>query len=254
MSCNTLANFGCSFAYGNQASGFNTLCGYHRSPASWVAEFFNLTEVNYARPGNSNDGIVDSVLNWLSSSDRDHISKTVVLIGWTSGIRYGYVSNSNFLSNRRRYKYALHDSIAEKAFSLGPPNPYSFKTIRWGDRNKDLLINFEETARLSLYRNLLTINALSQQYKFKAYHYHALDPFHYSEITGKKKQDATNCSLRKLINTQFFYKFEEYSIQELANSNPQKFHISSADTHPNHLCYKTWAEEFCNWSITADSS
>lgn len=241
-----IINFGCSFAYGNQASSYDVLCGKHRSIATWLAEHYGLSEINLARPGNSNGGIVDTVLNWISTTNEDKLKNSIVLIGWSSGFRYGFVSDKELSSNKSRLKNA--DNItARDAFLLGPANVYRYHTDRWNSRHHIANINLYETARINLYRNILTMNAVAAQYNLKMYHYHGLDSHWYLENLDNNFLYEINDNIRRIIDINRFYQFEKFSLQQLANSNPKKYHVSSEDSHPNHICYKKWANELCEW-------
>ena len=54
-----LFNIGDSFAVGNCIESFNAHCENHLSPGALIADHFGLEEMNYARNGNSFDGIKD---------------------------------------------------------------------------------------------------------------------------------------------------------------------------------------------------
>ena len=244
-----VVNFGCSFAYGNQASEHGVLCGKHRSLATWIAEYYNLTELNLARPGNSNGGIVDTILNWVSTTDQDERESSLLIVGWTSGFRYGFVSYAEMVSNKVRV--TKDDITAREAFILGPENAYNYRTDRWDQSWKSSLIDLYETARLSLYRNVITANAIAAQYNLKMYNYHGLDShWYFKDNDGSNFKYKLNDNIRSLVNFDTFYKFEEFSLQEFANTNAAMYHVSAVDSHPNHVCYKEWSEKICKWLDT----
>ena len=68
-----LFNIGDSFAVGNCIESFNAHCENHLSPGALIADHFGLEEMNYARNGNSFDGILKDLFT-LDFSDCSLIS------------------------------------------------------------------------------------------------------------------------------------------------------------------------------------
>ena len=59
-----LYNLGCSVSYGNCASELNTLIDEHKSTSTYIADFNNLEEVNYASPGAGIDTVVRRLMTY----------------------------------------------------------------------------------------------------------------------------------------------------------------------------------------------
>ena len=238
-----IVNFGCSFAYGNSTESFNKLCEEHKSPATFLGERLDIEEINLARPGNSVEGTVDTVLDWLSTAD-DHTKKSsLLLIGWTGGRRFGFVCDDPRKSNKARP--GKTGSIGEFAFMNGPDNIYRYSIDKWDGRWAEQYINLVETIRLSLYRNILCLDAISHRYDLNIVQYHAL------ESLRPTKDDTliygTNEKFRMMIDTSRFYKFETDSLQTFANSDKEKYYIASDDSHPNHVAYAEWTRRLYDW-------
>lgn len=234
-----LVNMGCSFAYGNQAGKYGHLCGLHKNSVTFLAEWLDVDELNLARPGNSNEGILDNILHWISTTTQEQRQDSILIIGWTSGLRFGFVSDIVQASNKERLAKQSSPE-ASMAFVLGPQNLYRYKIDKWNLRWEDQMINLRETAVLSLYRSVIAAQSVASHYGLRMLHYHGLDP-RWSTKDGDDYR--VNSDIRHLIDTEDFYGFEQHSLQDVANSNPMKYHIADDDSHPNHVCYERWARE-----------
>ena len=243
MTIERFINLGCSFAYGNQASSIGVLSGQHKNAVTYLSEWLGKTEINLARPGNSNEGILDNFLDWISTSSQEERDSSIVFIGWTSGIRFGFVSDLEQVSNKARSAKGKSD-IAAIAFTLGPPNPYRFKIDKWNHRWRDQHINVQETAILSLYRNIIAVQSAAHKFNIKVVHYHSIDP---RWLTQDGLTYEVNSHIRTIVDESKFYGFDQLSLQELANSDKAKYYVASDDSHPNHLCYQTWSNDMLDW-------
>lgn len=244
MKIQQVVNFGCSFAYGNRAIQFNELCKEHKNTSSFIAEKLGVPELNLARPGNCNEGILDSVLCWIGNNSKKTMASSLLVVGWTNGGRFGFVSDDIKASNKARPGKEL-GPVAEEAFTRGPLNPYRLLIDKWDKRWVPNMINVEETARLSMYRNALSLQYVALAKKLKYIQYHSLRP-----SLGSSNPNtiyAENEIMKKLIHTQNFYSFENKSLQTLTNSNPSSYFVSDKDSHPNHKAYELWADEIYQW-------
>lgn len=247
----TIVNFGCSFAYGNRAAEFDTLCEEHRSPATYLAERLGLKEINLARPGNSNEGIVDTVLLWLSKTPTEQVRESLVLVGWTGGHRFGYVSDDQKVSNKIRVGKGA-GKTAEQAFSMGPENRYRYQIDKWDDRWAAQYINLQETARLSLYRSLLAFSAIEHKHELKSVQYHGLSAYPSSAYDAWANRYLENDDLKKMISTERFYEFETASLQGLTKKDRGLYFVSETDSHPNQVAYKAWTDLLYDWMCSRD--
>lgn len=235
-----VVNFGCSFAYGNRASETNVLSDEHRSAATGIAQRLGVPEVNLARPGNSNEGILDNIIHWISTSNRDTLDTSLLLIGWTNGRRFGYVSDSTQASNKPRP--GKHENeVAMNAFVLGPDNLYRYQIDKWNEQPRWKNINLEETSRLSLYRNVIAAYSLIDRYGLMAVQYHGLIPPPYPYLAEMRINEYTVLNdMRTLITKDKFYKFEGMSLQWQTNQSPDRYYVAPEDSHPNHASYRDW--------------
>lgn len=243
MTIDKLVNIGCSFAYGNQAESLGKLNGIHKNTVTYISEWLGKTEINLARPGNSNEGILDNFLDWISVSSMEERKSSIVFIGWTSGIRFGYVSDLEQASNKPRTAKGKSKE-ASIAFTCGPSNPYRFKIDKWNSRWKDQFINVQETAILSLYRNIIATQAVAFKYGIKVVHYHNIDP---RWLTQDSIGYDVNDHLKSLIDQSTFFGFDKISLQAFANSDKDRYYVAVDDSHPNHVCYELWAQKMLEW-------
>ena len=245
MTIRKVVNFGCSFAYGNCVDRHDHLSPNHRSVATGIAETYGLTEINLARPGNSNEGILDNVLSWISSTTKKERSSCLLLVGWSGASRFGFVSDLPRVSNKPRVGKEAGPT-AETAFTLGPANPYRFVIDKFDDRWVNFHINFMETGRLVFYRSLISMQALATKNKMKIIYYHSLQPMRTKDFPEAMIYEE-NDEIRKLINVDQFYNFEKDSLQEVTNSDKSKYFVSHKDSHPNHIAYNYWNDQLVNW-------
>jgi hypothetical protein len=239
-----VVNFGCSFAYGNRAIKFNELCSEHKNTSSFIADKLSMPVINLARPGNSNEGILDNILCWIAANDRKTIASSLVLVGWTNGARFGFVSNDIKASNKSRPGKNL-GPVAEEAFTAGPLNPYRFLIDKWDKRWTPYLINYEETARLSLYRHALALQYAAKAYNIKYIQYHSLRPSLGSSDVATVSNE--NNLMKTMLVTDNFFSFESKSLQALTNDDPNRYFVSEKDSHPNHQACKEWADDIYMW-------
>ena len=240
-----IINFGCSFAYGNRAASFSFLGSEHKSVASGLAKHYDLEEFNLARPGNSNEGILDNVISWIATADKKDKSNSLLLVGWSGASRFGFVSDSIKMSNKAR-PAKEDDPVAENAFTAGPPNPYRYVIDKFDDRWATQSINLLETGRLTLYRSIISLQALEKIHDLKIIYYHSLKPMRPEEFPDINLYEE-NDKMSALINTDRFYRFQEMSLQEMTNENMNKYYVSSTDSHPNHVAYARWTRFLISW-------
>lgn len=245
MKIRNVVNFGCSFAYGNCAESHDRLSSEHRSVATGVAETYGLTEINLARPGNSNEGILDNVISWLSVTPKKERDNCLLMVGWSGASRFGFVSDLPRISNKPRVGKDAGPT-AERAFTLGPTNPYRYVIDKFDHRWAEHYINLMETGRLVLYRSLISMQSLAARNKMNIIYYHSLQPMRTKEFPEVQIYEE-NDNIRNLINVDQFYKFEKASLQELTNSNKVKYFVSPKDSHPNHIAYNDWNGELVKW-------
>lgn len=246
MSIKYLVNFGCSFAYGNAANATNQLSDKHQNTVSIMAEQLGLEEINLAHPGNCNEGIVDDFLYWIASNNKKITDASIAVFGWTTGLRYGFVSDTPSFSNKERVAKGKSQPAAT-AFRLGPSNAYRLKADKWTDpRWNAHVINREETARINLYRNIMAAQSHAKKFNVKSIHYHSLSmKWGIRDLSTMPYEIADK--IRPLIDTKHFYQFEGDNLQDLANSDTAGYHVAYDDSHPNHICYELWANKLLEW-------
>jgi hypothetical protein len=243
-----IVNFGCSFAYGNRAERFNSLCDSHWSAATWLSDRLAIPEVNLARPGNSVEGTLDSVLDWVTKTPKSDWNKSLLLVGWTGGHRFGFVADTPRPSNKQRP--GKSGSIGEFAFTGGPTNMYRYMIDKWDSRWAEQYINVTETARLNLYRNIVCLDAIATRYKLNIVQYHGLESRNPNNVDTVIYDE--NERMRKLIDTKRFYRFEADSLQTMTNSNKGKYFVCDDDSHPNHVAYAEWTDKLYDWMAAKD--
>lgn len=244
MKIETVVNFGCSFAYGNCAESYDQLINSHRSVATGIAEHYGLAELNLARPGNSNEGILDNVISWIADAGPEERDSCLLLVGWSGASRFGFVSDNARMSNKPRVGKDAGPT-AESAFTLGPPNPYRYVIDKFDGRWANNYINIPETGRLVFYRSLISLQSLALQNSLNVICYHSLHPMRVQDLDIKIYEE--NDKIRSLIGTDRFFKFEKASLQDLVNSDKKRYYVSPKDSHPNHLAYDEWNGELVNW-------
>jgi len=90
-----LYNLGCSFSYGNCAIEKNNF-DVHKSPATFIADEFNLEEVNYASPGAG----IDTVVRRLMTYDYED---GIYMVGLSHSNRFQYLSTRK-IDQRKKTK------------------------------------------------------------------------------------------------------------------------------------------------------
>ena len=215
-----LYNLGCSVSYGNCASELNTLIDDHKSTSTYIADYNNLKEVNYASPGAG----IDTVVRRLMTYD---FEDGIYMIGLSHPARFQYVS-----IREKRYR------TKRKAFSRGPELPRdNFETRKWNDIDFKYY-DMEEQLAYHSFKNILLIQKLLQGKKY----------FMYNTINGIMKYDPKNwevIKLREQIDTIYYYQ-PEYSLFEFTLTN-KEYQVADEDQHTNHIGMLTYAKKLQEW-------
>ena len=215
-----LYNLGCSVSYGNCASELNTLIDEHKSTSTYIADYNNLKEVNYASPGAG----IDTVVRRLMTYD---FEDGIYMVGLSHPARFQYVS-----TREKRYR------TKRKAFSRGPELPRdNFETRKWNDIDFKYY-DMEEQLAYHSFKNILLIQKLLQGKKY----------FMYNTINGIMNYKPKNWEVKKLkeqIDTIYYYQ-PEYSLFEFTLTN-KEYQVADEDQHTNHIGMVTYAKELQEW-------
>jgi hypothetical protein len=247
-----LINIGCSFSYGNCIAKHEEFAQEHVSPGTLIAQHLNCEEVNIASPGLSLDGLLRRLYTF------EFEEKDVFLIGLPPNLRVQYVCKSP----RNQYKIRGDLSASEyrnDAFNRGPKIAEDwFKTMRWDTDVNIAKLDLLDTTTYWSYLNILLIQQaiktvmndklpvgriLSKKRRY----------WMYNSVHGHMQQDTDKIeiqALRKQIDMRYYY-MPEVGLADLID-NQSKYTVARDDTHPNHVFYHKWANDFIAWMETCD--
>ncbi len=234
-----LINVGCSFSYGNIISEYETFADKHISPGTLVAEYMGIEELNIASPGLSLDGVLRRLHSYEFKRD------DVFLIGLPPNLRLQAVRTEPRNQNKIRKKFNNPSEWRQNAFNQGPKIPEDWFITKTWDNDFEKVDLLETTAYWSFY-NILLIQ-LTMTHKL-SYHLPKDRYWLYNSVHGHMQQTTDKPEIQRLrdqINILNYYKPDTGMHDEVLQD--QKYQIARDDTHPNHIYYTRWAEEFCTW-------
>ena len=232
-----LYNLGCSFAYGNCVPTRNELCEEHRGPGTYVAEYLGYEEINLACNGNSSDGVLRRL--YTEAFDQN----SIILIGIPPAGRYQIIKSKMLYHNKRRKgkasllgRTSKAQTCMEYAYTKGPVRTGDyFYTQKWSRSIKDDIV---ETANYYVLFNILKMQTKLRELGIEHYIYNSV-----SRIGDP--DNAETQSIKQQIDWLNYYR-PDYSIYDIVSSNVE-YELAEGDQHPNHLAYKVWSDDFCNW-------
>ena len=216
-----LYNLGDSFSYGNCAIEKNNF-DVHKSPATFIADEFNLLEVNFASPGASIDTIVRRLLTYGFDDEG------IFMIGLSHSNRFQYSSTRKVDQSKKRRNIG---------FTRGPKRPQDwFMTKKWDEMT---LKEFDlpEQMMYHSFKNILIIQKLLKEKKY----------FMYNTISGLMKEEPKNWEVQK-IKKQIDLKYYYEPNHSLYQSNlDDKYYVADDDVHSNHIGMKKWTDDLKEW-------
>jgi hypothetical protein len=238
-----LYNIGCSFSYGNCISEYETFAE-HLGPGSLLAEHLGCEEVNIASPGLSLDGVLRRLYTFEFEKD------CILFVGLPPELRFQTVAVKPRNQDKTRGGQGLKiESIFKSAtayranaFNKGPKIPTDwFCTQSWIDIS---LKNYNADEQL-LYHTFFNILLIQKRLKELGYKY-----WLYNSVYGHMQHETKITEIQQLkdsIDLENYYQ-PNLGMRDLSDTDT-KYQISRDDTHPNHLCYEKWIDDFVNKGI-----
>ena len=269
-----LFNIGDSFAVGNCIDSFNSKTDFHLSPGGLIAEFFNLDELNYAKNGNSFDGILKDLYT-LDFTDCSLISvctppATRIFVRTTTPRPIDKelrIPRLNKLLSKFPGLKLSQDTIdaVKYAFSYVPrpkdmPSEHRYFPCSWLTIINAMKPHMSSKSFLDNESQILywqTLNILSIQTRLKALGIPYIIWNGMSSLPPQI-QDSELAMLRSMIDESYFFR-PEFKLWDLIinNGNPDDinhdFAIHHDDSHPNHKCYYFWFDMLKQWMIQSGS-
>ena len=255
MAIKHLINSGCSFAHGYGASPLNDQeytpirqkgldklsnskyvgqlgrpieggkwIGGYRSAGYLLAKHFDLTYIDLARNGNSNEAIFRNLRNFLRDKNKEEYA---VLIGWTHAFRREYIG---WNTNKEHGEWIQYREIPSsgsrfmgeflRKFTRGMrPSP---TMVEFNERpNRPL--SFDDHVEYRKYGLIVQAQEMLEKYKIPYVMYNGCGAEHSSNF-----QEVLD--LKKSIDKERFYNFESGAFDEVLKTNPKwRFR----DGHPN---------------------
>ena len=268
-----LFNIGDSFAVGNCIESFNTHCENHLSPGALIADHFGLEEMNYARNGNSFDGILKDLFT-LDFSDCSLISictppASRVYFRCTQsrqidkGLRVPRLNKlvQKFpglkLSSETVDAIKLAFTLVDRPNNMNP-NHYYY-TCSWPHISQLYQAYTHMTSGLLdvdlqvLYWQLLYILAIQSRLKCLNIPY-----IMWNGMSSLPSQigDPELELFRSQVDETYFFR-PDFKVWDLTiiDGDPERvneeFAIHHDDSHPNHRCYYHWFDMVKDWILSS---
>ncbi|HAI18739.1 MAG TPA: hypothetical protein DCM10_12305 [Xanthomarina gelatinilytica] len=209
------------FLLSNGCSFLTQRKGVRKHTGILLSDHLGLEHIGLASSGKGNDRLIlTTKLFFYENPER--IKDTFVLVGWTNPARIDYIDNYH-----KEYKGI---NWGETWFSLNGKEPV-WKTYKKIDNYGNLVAKF--------FRQVLELQDFFENLSIKYYMYHSLQILPYNKKIKLEKLKL----LKDKINTNNFYKLDEYSQQAFINSDRDNLVVSKEDLHPNKLGHLSWFDQ-----------
>jgi hypothetical protein len=243
-----LYNLGCSFARGNCASDLNKITDFNLSPGSMLAEYLNREEINWARNGNSLDGVLKDL--YSNEFEKD----SIILIGTPPPHRFYILTDNVYPQNPDRigkgnksfslFKNKDAKYTIEQAFRKGPvrKEENKFVSLKWDevrDRVFESEVNLVEFMNFRFVLTLLSIQSRLRELNLNYILYNGIADLNFESKNWEVKK------MKNMIDLTYYYD-PTHNINDATIAH-EKYRVSFDDTHPNHVYYRQWFEQFKLW-------